>query len=178
MQLACGSIDKQNWADINAALSDKVSADGADVSIDLYQGSHLCHNGESNGVFCRNVFCLRWESGKDNQAWKCCHTLFLQYEDEDLECICGSGVTVLCKHRANQTAETVHATFMGHFNTVQQERGPSNRRMSRFRRCPFAECSNHEFATVNGLSDCFQLSTLRAMVKHLDSALRAELGMP
>jgi hypothetical protein len=32
MQLACGLIDKQNWADINAHLADKVSADGARTS--------------------------------------------------------------------------------------------------------------------------------------------------
>jgi hypothetical protein len=107
-------------------MVDNVSAEdsGSEVSSDDYQGSHLCHNGESTsggGVYCRNILCVKRESSKDGQARKPCPPSF----------------PLLCKNRAKEIRETVRKTFMDRSKAIRSERDPSGRRMNRFGKCPY-----------------------------------------
>jgi hypothetical protein len=58
MQLGCGFFTYQEWAHVIPKLHDEISGDGGSIAGHTYQGSHLCHNGRSNGAFCSNIFCL------------------------------------------------------------------------------------------------------------------------
>jgi hypothetical protein len=121
-------------------MVDNVSAEdsGSEVSSDDYQGSHLCHNGESTsggGVYCRNILCVKRESSKDGQARKPCHNRFILASNS--ECVCPLGFTLLCKNRAKEIRETIRKTFMDRFKAIRSERDPSGRRMNRSGKCPY-----------------------------------------
>jgi hypothetical protein len=170
MQLGSGLIGLEQWGHINAHLADNVSIDsGKEVSVNVYQGSHLCHNGESDGgVYCRNILSMKWESSKDNQARKLCHNKFIQ-DPDDGDCICAPGLTLPCKNRAKETRETVRKASMDRLKAIQREC------TNRIGRCPYCK---YEFAIISRLSDYSSVSTLRALARHLNIMHGAKLGLP
>jgi hypothetical protein len=174
MQLGAGLIDLPEWAHSNSHMVDNASAtdSGLEVSGDGYQGSHLCHNGDpNNGVCCRNILCMKWESRKDNQARKICHSRFTEDPDDDLGCICAPGLTLPCKNRAKETGKTVRKAFTDRFKAIQSKRDPTNKPMSRFGRYPFPDCGC-EIVTISRLLDCFRITTVKALARHMNSMHR------
>jgi hypothetical protein len=75
MRLGGDFFDLEGWAFV---MSHLYACNDNDAPGHAFQGSHLCHDGERTGAFCRCMFCMVWESITDNSQRGVCQDLAKQ----------------------------------------------------------------------------------------------------
>jgi hypothetical protein len=191
MQLACGFSDLDAWTYVNPRIVAYATSSGKQLFADSFQGSHLCHNGQANLVFCTDVLCMKWESAEDNQVRETCQkpipcgprrprlAVHLCTRVCDLRLISThhadfNRLTFPCVPRAHESGATVRKTLRGHFNAIQAERDANGMRLNRIGRCTFQDCKR-EIVTISRFLDCFRTTIARAVAMHLNSTHRTSL---
>jgi hypothetical protein len=163
MRLGGGFFDLEGWAFV---MSHLYACNDNDAPGHAFQGSHLCHDGERTGAFCRCMFCMVWESITDNSQ-----------DSIDNGVFCPSKVDTRCTTWVGKTRPSARSDVLAHFRKIHDERAADDKRANRLGRCHFPSC-RQELFTVSVLKDCLSIANVRLLMKHMNSPHKMALGTP
>jgi hypothetical protein len=182
MRLGGDFFDLEGWAFV---MSHLYACNDNDAPGHAFQGSHLCHDGERTGAFCRCMFCMVWESITDNNQRGVCQDLAKQrmkgstdgQDSIDNGVFCPSKVDTRCTTWVGKTRPSARSDVLAHFRKIHDERAADDKRANRLGRCHFPSC-RQELFTVSVLKDCLSIANVRLLMKHMNSPHKMALGTP